>query len=226
MREFLRTASLGLAIVAGLAASQVTHAATILSFGQSGGGSPVVATNPTASTTAINAIDVPITITSILGAAVPVSAYFTLHAISDAAATALAGVGYLQPFSGSFAITSAAGGAGQNFLSGSFTDITGALDSSATLRSSTPSQSVFFTSSVIAAGLLSDPKALALSFADLLPPATALCGTAPDTTLCGFSASVSGVFSASAVAVPEPASILLAGGGLMAFGLVRRRRRA
>ena len=222
-----RAVLLGAAVFTSLLAVRDAGATTVLAFGQNSTSPTVTASDPTASTTTISALDVPITITSILaGGTAPLQAFFTLSATSTDYATYDATItgSYYERFDGTFSIRSAAAGGGTNYLSGSFQDVTGALGSSATLRSTTPNQLVSFTSDTIPISSLSDPKALALSFTDVNPAINGLCGPAGAQTLCGFTASVSGVFSANAAAVPEPASFAILGGTLLSAGVVRRKR--
>jgi hypothetical protein len=198
----------------------VANAATILTFGQTGSSNEVTATTNGAHTqTTINVTNGAITVDDIAaGVTVPFSAFLDLTAVSTGAASTL-GVFTTQDFGGSFSITSLAGGAGTNYLSGTFTDAVFGSGTSLTLSTSDPPNSVSFTSSVIPANQLTLPEGISLSFSNVTPPVSII-----GQTVAGFHSNVSGNFSADPV--PEPASIALIGVSLAGLGLVRRRHRA
>jgi hypothetical protein len=198
----------------GAAAANATE---ILSFGQTGTGSPITGT-ATGSSTTISAMDAPVTVTSCYDCGTlngPES--FTLSAHSIGPASTTAGGYVVQPYSGSFSITAGS----ENILSGNFSDAIFGSGTSLTLSVSdqVAGQTLSFTSSVIPANYLDTPKGMSLSFADVTPPVGIT-----DNTLAGFTASVAGTFSASGGVVPEPATLSLLVAGMLGIGLARRRK--
>lgn len=199
------------------------HAALILAISQNGVGSPIVATNPTASTTRISGVDVSVTITAIdpaSGQSAPILAYLNLLADSSGIATTN-GTDFRQEFAGTFSVTSAIGGGGTNYLSGIFSDAVFGSGTGLTMTASdpTPGESLVFTSSVIPADHLLSPRAVAFAFAGVNPSVAI-----ENDTLRAFTAGVSATFSATAV--PEPATVATALSGLLMLGgtaLLRRR---
>lgn len=206
--------------VIALAAAQAANAAPILTFGQVGTGTPITGTNDGFGATLILGADIPISVTGIATAAVvPFDAFFSLAAVSTGAAvTGPGGQGAVQNFAGGFCITSLAGCSGVNYLSGSFTDVALGAGTSLVLAASQPVDVVTFSSGVIPLDQLDLPRALALSFAGVDPAVSIVNGS-----LGSFVSSVSGTLSAESSVVPEPASLLLFGSGLI--GVARRLRR-
>ena len=189
-------------------------AAVILTFGQSASNQAITATaNGAGTSTTIAATNAPISITQIDGG-VPSPALFDLNVTSTTAAQPLAGGGF-QHYSGSFSITSGAGGSGTNFLSGSFSDIVVGVGTGGVLAAGAPPDTINFTSSVIP--VLDLPRAIALAFANLSP-----AFNIDNATIGSFTSSVSGTFSANAV--PEPVPLAVLGVGLLGLAMVKRRK--
>jgi hypothetical protein len=187
-------------------------------FGQTGTGDTVTGTRTGSSTTITS--DTQVEITEIDADVVtPILATFTLNATNSGPAT-LSGGEILQRYAGSFTITNGA----TNYLSGTFSDAVFGAGGALTLSASNPSptQSVTFTSNVIAPNLISAfNRALSLSFTDVSPNAAIVAGT-----LRSFNSDVSGSFSS---AVPEPstwAMMLLGFAGLGYVGFRKARARS
>jgi PEP-CTERM motif len=195
-------------------------AATILVFGQSGAGN-LFTGNETAGTTVLDANNIPVTITTLNEAPAVISAFFNLDATSTAAAQQVPMTSaWTQPYDGDFQITSGLGGTGINYLSGIFSGIQLGVvgGTQLVLASSQPPLSLTFTSSVIPPAFLLEPRAMGITLTNVTPPVSIVNNSFAD-----FNATVAGNFSAEVI--PEPASILLLGSGLVGLASASRRRK-
>ncbi|MCW8088271.1 hypothetical protein [Sabulicella glaciei] len=211
----------------GLSAIAQAAPITIITFAQNATGNTIIADSFGGTTTTLTGTNVAVTVSGYAnGVATPFAAFLNLAATSTGDATLVGGDDIRQAFAGSFSITS---GTGTNYLSGTFSDI--ALEGSrlagpaggfqASLIATDPSGSVTLTSDLIPAANLQDPSAFGLTLT-ALTQAFSICGT----TLCHFTASVSGNASASQVAVPAPAGLAFLGLGLLGLAVVRRKAAA
>ncbi|MCW8088411.1 hypothetical protein [Sabulicella glaciei] len=212
----------------GLSAIAQAAPITIITWAQNATGNTVTATANGGNTqTSLTGNDVAITVSGYEdGVPTPFQAFLNLNANSTGSASLVGGDDIRQAFAGSFTITSGMGGSGINYLSGSFSDI--ALGGSriagpaegfqVSLIASDPPGTVNLTSDRIAAANLQDPSAIGFTFT-ALTQAFNICGS----TVCSFTASVSGNASASQVAVPAPAGLAFLGLGLLGLAAVRRK---
>ena len=207
---------------AAILASSSAFGANLIAFSQVSNTNQVVATTNIVDTqTTLTVNDAAVSIGQFIAGAPPPIAFLDLNASSiDPAATL--GAAVIQHYSGSFCITTAGGCGGTNVLSGTFSDAAfGALGGPGlVVNVNSPPDTLALTSSLIPASDLASPSAFGLTFTNLTP-ALAIVGT----TLAAFDATFAGDASASTPAVMEPSSLAVLGLGVVALGLVARRRR-
>jgi hypothetical protein len=179
--------------------------------------------NDGAGSTTITNTDTLVDLTGFFGAPTPINGvYFNFTATSTNAAVLGAGGTIFQRYDGDFSFTSEAGGGGINYLSGTFQDALFGFGTNVLMGASTafPGEDVTFTSDYAIA--FAPNLALSLSMINVTPPVSIVNGS-----LSSFNASISGNFQADGVqrdVVPEPASMLLLGTGLVGLGARLRRR--
>jgi hypothetical protein len=158
-----------LATVAVLGLSVSANATQIIAFGQVSDTNTLTAVANGAGTATTLSTDSAISITQLFGNA-PTTGFLDLNATSIDAAQGI-GPALLQHYSGTFAITSLAGGAGTNFLSGTFSDAAFGLATGEQLsiNVANPPDTLSLTSSVIAAADLAAPNTFTLSLSNLAP---------------------------------------------------------
>jgi hypothetical protein len=176
-----------------------TRTATILIFGQQGGGNLFFG-DETAGTTTLDATNVLVSITTLNEVATSVDAFFNLDAVSAGPTQNVPGTNsFVQPYNGSFSITSGLGGSGFNFLSGTFLGLALAVEGGTSMilgSTTTPPQSITFTSDV--PGMpLDPPRAMALALTNVTPNVTIVNNSFGD-----FAANVAGTYSAAVLIPP------------------------
>jgi hypothetical protein len=217
---FNRLKKLGVATAAAtilMAAPSIAQAATIVVFGQVDGTNTVTGTEVGGITT-ISATT-PSIITTLNEAGANLPATFSLSMTSSAPATNVSGDLWAQSYDGTFSIL---GDGGFNYLSGVFSGVTLGLNGGNALifGAAQPPGSLMFTSDV--PGIPLDfPTAMALGFTN------AQGISISNGSFGDFTSNVSGTFSAADSApVPEPATMVLLGTGLLAAFRARRKQQA
>jgi hypothetical protein len=202
------------AALAALAAAPA-HAVSIVQFSQIGSADTVVATD-NGTTTTITATNAPENVSQDIGGYLG-NAFLTLTATSIDAAVQF-GAAVAQHFSGSFSLTSQAGG-GINILSGTFIDAALGAGPALGITIGAPPDTLSLTSSIIPVNQLQEPVGVGFTLTDV-NPVVGIDGA----TLAGFHSTIAGNVSANEVIdTPEPRSLAILGAGLVAMGLVGKR---
>jgi len=176
-------------------------------------------------------VSIPVIATTFMGAAVTIPMFETfvgVHSVGPAGNLGGVGGTDYQQFTGTVEFTSAAGGAGANYLTATFSSMTlnvnlisgGDTGASATLSTAQPPASLVMTSDF---AMLGPPNSFSLSFSNLSPALTIQNGSLG---VIGTPSTAQNTGDASATIVPEPSTLAIAGLGalgLIGYGLRRRK---
>lgn len=213
-----------------LATAGLASAATVVTFAQTGATNSVTATAIGTNQNEFTTTDSLVTVgTGYVG-----SAYLTFDFLSDAGSFFHAGSLFGETLSGTFSIYTGTGLTGTKVLAGGFTSNVGSLTESTNVFSITAGTTGFapsdltFTSDIFSTGSLGLQRGLSFSFTNVSVVGGGALTAAHQFN--AFTSNESGNASADPFVppptVPEPATLLLAGLGLMGVVASRRGKKA
>jgi hypothetical protein len=199
----------------------LAHADQIVGFGQLGSINTFISTNNGDGTTSLD-VTTGVSVTNIISGATDPNALFTFEAESLDAATLLGGVIITQHYEGTFNLTNAAGTF--SYLSGTFGGalaLGGAGGTGALFTANTAALSPLDLFTDLPVTLI-DPESFSLSLSNVVPVFSIVNGS-----INSFTASFTGTADATVEQVepvPEPATLILLGTGLVGFAARARKR--
>jgi hypothetical protein len=215
IKHFTRSAAMAASFAALFSIGTSAHANPILTFGQTGNGDTITAIANSTNSTTIVADKVAVDITELYGSSsTPIEAIFNM-ALDSTGSASLIGSILFQEFGGTFSIMSGA----TTYLAGTVSNLLIGTNGSPDAALIGGPTNVSFTSDVMDVASMSN-YGMTLALADITPN-LAMCGS----TICGFTASVSGDFSATVPATPEASTWAMMILGVLGMGFLAYRKR-